>query len=67
MKKYRFFYHYRRQDGLMSVHFRKKCTPIRDVECRVKSETKRNKEQPRLVIQGFATDIIFENDKAIIV
>lgn len=66
-KKYRFFYHYRRSDGLMSIHFKKQCIPVESVECNVPCETKRNKVQPYLVLQGYCTDIKLENNKGIII
>lgn len=65
--KYRFFFHYRKQTGGMTVHFRGQCIPITDVECKVRCETKRNKTQPYLVLQGYCSDVIVEGEKAIIV
>lgn len=65
-KQYRFFYHYRRSDKKMSVHFRNQCIPCEDVICKVPCETKRNKIQPFLVLQGFATEVYIEDNKAII-
>lgn len=65
-KKYRFFYHYRRSDKMMSVHFRNQCIPCIDVICNVPTETKRNKIQPYLVIQGFANNITVEDDRILI-
>jgi hypothetical protein len=56
-KRYRFFYHYRRSDKKMSVHFRGKCITAENVFCMVPCETKRNKIQPYLVLQGFCTDV----------
>jgi hypothetical protein len=53
----RFFYHYRKCDGQMSVHFKGRCIPCKNVECAVACETKRNKRQPYLVMQGWATGI----------
>jgi len=53
----RFFYHYRKCDGQMSVHFKGQCIPCKNVECTVPCETKRNKRQPYLVMQGWATKI----------
>lgn len=50
----------------MSVHFKNSCTVVNDVECKVPCETKWNKTQPRLVMRGFASNVKFENDKAII-
>ena len=66
MKKYRFFYHYYRAKKCMSVHFRGKCYQAQDIDCQVPCETKWKKQQPNLVMQGFATEIIFEHNKAII-
>lgn len=66
-KKYRFFFHYRKQTGGMTVHFRGQCIPVHDVECRVKCETKRNKTQPYLVLQGYCRDVQVEEEKAIII
>ena len=66
MKKYRFFYHYRRSDKKMSVHFKKQCLSCEDVVCKVSCETKRNKIQPYLVLQGFATNVRYEGNKIII-
>lgn len=65
-KNYRFFFHYRRQTKGMTVHFRGTCIPVTDIECRVKCETKRNKNQPYLVLQGFCKKVEVEGDKAII-
>jgi len=50
----------------MSVHFKKQCIPCSDVICKVTCETKRNKIQPFLVLQGFASSIRYEGDKVII-
>jgi len=66
MQKYRFFYHYRRCDKKMSVHFKKQCIPCEDVVCEVPCETKRNKIQPYLVLQGFANSVEVINNKVII-
>ena len=53
IKKYRFFYHYNKANNGMTVHFRGVCYPCKHVRCNVPSETKWNKTQPRLVMQGF--------------
>jgi hypothetical protein len=50
----------------MSIHFKKTCTVVDDVQCNVPCETKWKKTQPNLVMQGFAKNIIIENNKAII-
>jgi hypothetical protein len=66
MKKRRFFYHYYRQYDCMSVHWNGQCHRVESVECQVPTETKRNNRQPKLVIRGFAKEVVFEGDKAII-
>lgn len=67
MRKYRFFYHYRRSDGKMTVHFRGKCIIAQNVFCTVPCETKRNKVQPYLVLQGFCKEVIeFEGENILI-
>lgn len=64
--KYRFFYHYRKSDGRMSVHFQGRCIPVQDVDCHVPCETKRNKRQPLLVMQGFCKTVTVSKGKATI-
>lgn len=59
MKKFRFFYHYRRQIDSISIHFRGKCHICENVKCLVPTESKRNKTQPKIVIQGFCEKVIF--------
>lgn len=66
MKKYRFFYHFYKQKGKMSVHFKNSCTVVDNVECRVPCETKWNKTQPRLVMRGFASSVNIADGKAVI-
>lgn len=63
---YRFFYHFFKQKGRMSVHFRDMCTVVDDVVCEVPCETKWNKIQPRLVMQGYATEVSIKDNKAFI-
>ena len=66
MSKYRFFFHYYKQKGAMSVHFRGTCYIVNQVICKVPCETKWNKRQPRLVMRGFATNLGIENGVAIL-
>jgi hypothetical protein len=66
MKKYRFFYHYRKSVGGMTVHFKGQCIPVKDIVCNVSCETKWKKGQPYLVMQGFCKEVKIENNKAII-
>jgi hypothetical protein len=66
VKEYRFFYHYYKQKGKMSIHFRNSCTIVGNIECNVPCETKWKNSQPRLIMQGFCKEVKFENGKAII-
>ena len=62
MKTYRFFYHYFKQKKCMSVHFQKKCTQCQNVVCYAETNTKWNKTQPQLVMQGYASKIEMIDD-----
>ena len=66
MKKHRFFYHYRRTTGGMTVHYKGQCIPCMDVVCKAETETHRNKTQPRLVIRGYASAIVKHGDTVVI-
>lgn len=66
MKKYRFWYHYNKANNKMTVHYRKTCYIVNNIECLAPTQSKWNRIQPRLVIQGFAKEVIIENDKAYI-
>lgn len=48
----------------MTVHYRKKCYPVDGVICLAACESKWNKTQPRLVMQGFAESVVIINNKA---
>ena len=64
---WRFFYHYFRYgDKKMSVHFRKKCINVDNIECLVPCATKFNKRQPLLVMQGYAKNVKIKGNTAII-
>jgi hypothetical protein len=67
-KPRRFFYHFYRQKGKMTVHFLDKCHIVQDVICEVPCATKWNKRQPYLVMRGFAKklEISDDGDRAII-
>lgn len=63
LKKYRFFFHYRRQTGGMTVHFKGQCIPCKNVRCLAPCETKWNdNQQPKLVMQGYCLGIRKEGD-----
>lgn len=72
MKKYRFFLHYNKPASkslkrpVWSVHFRNKCHIVDGINCSEKTESKINKRQPYVVMQGFAKDVKVENGCAII-
>lgn len=66
MKKYRFFFHYNKKEDKMSVHFKKKCYITDHVFCKMSVESKRNKVQPRVVMQGWASDIEVHPNKIIL-
>ena len=66
MKQYRFFYHYYKQKRKMSIHFKNKCMVVDNIICNVPCETKWNKTQPNLVMQGYASEVTIEDNKAII-
>ena len=68
-KSYRFFYHYRRSIKGMTVHYKGICYPCHNVICEAKTETKWNKTQPQLVLQGFSTglDLQYDGDSTTII
>ncbi len=62
MKKYRFFYHYSHQNRKMSIHFKKQCMIVDNIICNVTCQTKWNKTQPNLVMQGFCKEVIIKDN-----
>lgn len=53
----RFFYHFAKCRKEMTVHFIGSCYPCKNVICNVPCETKWDKKQPLLVMQGFCSNI----------
>jgi hypothetical protein len=59
-KPRRFFFHFNKPASAkaktpkMSVHVNNKCFIVDKIDCRVPTESKTNKRQPRVVMQGFA-------------
>lgn len=47
--------HYNKQKKCMTVHYKKTCYVCKNVICNAKVETKYNKTQPNLVLQGFSS------------
>lgn len=72
MKKYRFFLHYnkplskQKKKHLWSIHYRGSCYFVENIKCNVITESKINNRQPYVVMRGYASKIIIENDTAII-
>jgi hypothetical protein len=46
----------------MSVHYKKQCIQCQNIVCYADTETKWNKTQPQLTIQGFASRIEIKED-----
>jgi len=66
-RKYRFFFHYYRQYNCLSIHYRNKCHKVKDIKINnVTVESKWNKRQPQLVMQGFAESVVIKDEIAYI-
>lgn len=60
MRKYRFFFHYHRHgEKQMTIVFRGKSRLVDDIDCKVPCETKWNKNEPKLVMRGYANYVYF--------
>lgn len=66
IKTYRFFYHYNKANNGMTVHFRGTCYITTHIKCVVKCNTKYRTIQPRLVMEGWCSEIIQTDDLIII-
>ncbi len=63
----RFFYHFNKHTGGMTVHFDGACIPCKDIKCHVPCETKWNpNQQPTLVMRGWASGVEVINNIATI-
>ena len=65
-KPRRFCYHWRKCDGRMTVHYRDRCLVVDNVTCKAVCHSKRNKRQPRLVMQGYTNRVTIQNGIATI-
>ncbi len=66
-KQYTFFYHWRKCDDRMTVHWKGRCINVYGVSvCGASCREKRNKRQPRLVMHGRSSRIVVRNDRAYI-
>jgi len=71
-KTYRFFYHYNkpesRKTGIdkLTLHYRGQCHIVEKIICLVPTETKNNKHQPRIVVQGLTSGVVIDRDVATI-
>lgn len=61
-KKYRFFYHYNKKNNKITVHFRNTCYIAKNIVCNTSVNSKWNKVQPRLVMQGWCNNISVQDD-----
>ena len=66
LKQHRFFFHYRKSTDGMTVHYKGKCYPTKNIVCKVPVETKYSLKQPRLVLRGYCKAIVEQEDKIII-
>lgn len=66
LKPRRFFFHFNKQTRNMTVHVAGQCIPVRHVSCHVPVQTKYNKRQPYLVLQGFARLVEVHGEIALI-
>jgi hypothetical protein len=57
-RRYRFYYHYNKRDGKVSIHFRGRCYSGQRLICCVPCQSRFNQRQPRFVMAGFATDLL---------
>ncbi len=51
----------------MTIHFRGKCYPCQNIRCVVPCNTKWNKKQPKLVMQGFCYHVFVSKDLGMII
>jgi len=65
--KTRFFFHYNKHTGKMTVHHMGACHSVNNIICNVACETKWNKEQPNLVMRGWCNEIQFNENKIAII
>ena len=56
-KKLRFFYHYNRKEKGLTLHYKGRCYPIKDIVCKVPCESKWQKVQPNLIMRGYCEGI----------
>ena len=67
MRKKRFFFHFRKSTGELTLHWNKQCIPVKNVIVNVPVETKWNSQQPKVVLRGWAKEITIENNTATII
>lgn len=70
--KYSFYFHYNKPaskavgENRLSLHFKKTCHIVKSIYCKVDTETKNRKSQPRCVISGKAKNIEILDGVAVI-
>jgi hypothetical protein len=68
----RFYFHYNKLQSqkqnkpIMTLHHNNQCLFVEEITCSVPVQSKINKRQPRVVIQGFSNNVRVKNKKAII-
>ena len=63
MKKKRFFFHFRKSTGELTLHWNNQCIPVKNIVCQVPLETKWNTSQPKVVLRGFAQTVEIDNER----
>jgi hypothetical protein len=53
-----FWFHYRKKDGKMTIHYKNECIIVDEIICHVPCRSKRNKRQPKLVMSGKAKNVV---------
>lgn len=67
VKRRRFFYHFNKHTGKLTIHWLGACWPVDNVNCVTGCKSKWNARQPRLVMTGWAHQVsmVTEQDGSI--
>lgn len=61
-RKFVFFYHYNKITKSLSLHYKKKCYMVTNIDCQVRAYSKHNLEQPRLIFKGLCNTIVIDKN-----
>ncbi len=61
MRSFKFFFHFNKNKKMMSLHFKKQCYFVKDIICKVPTNTKWNSRQPLIVMEGTASKVIIND------